>query len=145
MFGGVLLFCQVLVVAITSIFQFDVPAGMGIVVVMAALSYPVSLFVKTHERVFIGRERVSFANMTSVIGLLVTGALALLSYYMLAMTGEANSYQIMLDDFSRETGLSGMILIAGLSLLALALTWILAYIETGWFARRVLKGLSKAK
>ncbi|EJN00021.1 ABZJ_00895 family protein [Phyllobacterium sp. YR531] len=145
MFGGILLFCQVVVIIITSVLQFDVPAAMGIIVVMAALSTPIMLFVKKYERVFTQRERVSFSNMAAIVAVIVTGALAAVGFYLTSLTGEASPLQPMLDGFSRDTGLPALTLLAGFAVFTMILTWILAYIETGWFARRALKKVLKEK
>jgi hypothetical protein len=137
MYLGTYALCLVVIMVITAVFDFNVPSSMGIITVMAALSYPLQMFVRNERRVFSRSERLRFA---SGVGFATTALSVGLALLVLAFV--PNVLGDVLAGAKRQ-GFSAPVVIGGLAAFSFVLTWVVAYAMSGFMQRQVLKQLEK--
>jgi hypothetical protein len=141
-FSGIYLFCVVVAVAASIVFQFDLPPSMGIIVLVAALALPVQGFVKDHQRVFSAGERAVFATGVGLAVLVLNLGLGLAFLYGVdALLGGRNEFQAMIEGAARD-GVSMPMVLLIVAAGSFVLSWIITFFTAPFFARRGLKKLA---
>jgi hypothetical protein len=125
---------QALVVAITSIFQFDAGGAMGIIVMFIATQWPMSSFVKNNGRLPSKGERVRFATIGAIGGLLLSLAIV----YVLGLFFGGNVISALIAEAQSE-GISAPMVIGFVLLVGFIVGWLVIYFASGFSAKQALK------
>ncbi|CAM5506542.1 hypothetical protein MAUB1S_08460 [Mycolicibacterium aubagnense] len=144
LFGLMMLFCQVVVVVLTSFLQFETPAAMGIIVIMVSLAFVMQKFAMDTKRAPLSSERLSLAALGAIAAVVVTAALQAASAMLLNIAGEHDA----LKDVIRELTIgnaSPALTFAVLAALIFVLTFVIIYVSAGFLARGALKRLNARK
>ena len=128
---------SIALIVISSVFQFELPSAMGIVTLMASLAGIIPMFVAAEKRVMTTGERVRFATWVTIAVLLVT--LALVVAVSLAFGGVAALLELI-DTAKKE---ASPLIVAIVTAVTVALTWIVTYFYTGFHGRQTLKLIEK--
>jgi hypothetical protein len=134
-FAGVYILCSIVIFAITSVLNFEVPSSMGIVTLIASTAPVMQSFVKRENRMPLKSERVNFASLATAVSLLlsVIFVAALCAVYQLNPLDVLQALEIPLWA------------IAAMLLFAAGLSWVVIYFFSGFMAKQTMKQIEKAK
>ncbi|PLP59004.1 hypothetical protein CYK37_10895 [Mesorhizobium loti] len=144
LFGLMMLFCQVVVAALTTVLKFETPAAMGIIVIMASLAFVMQKFVTDNKRPLLSSERLSLATLGAIVAVVVTAALQALSALLLDIAGEHDALKEVIRELTVGNA-SPNLTFAVLAALVFVLTFVIIFASAGFLARGALKRLARAK
>ncbi len=144
LFGLMIIFCQIVVAVLTSILQFETPAAMGIIVIMASLAFVMQKFAADTRRAPLSSERLSLALLGAVAAVVVTAALQALSAMLLNIAGEHDALKDVIRELTVGSA-SPMLTTALLAVLIFVLTFVIIFFSAGFLARSALKRLDAKK
>jgi hypothetical protein len=129
---------QVLVIVITSIFEFDAGSAMGIIVMFVSTQWPMSVFVNQYSRMPTKGERARFAIYCAFAGLVLSLALI----YVLGLIFGQNVLSVLFAE-ARASGMSAPLVIGGILLIGFAVGWLVVYFASGFSAKQAIKIFEK--
>jgi hypothetical protein len=129
---------QAIVIAITTIFQFDAGGAMGIIVMFVATQWPMSMFVNKSSRVPTKGERVRFATLGTIGALLLSLAIV----YIIGFFVGDNLISALIADAQAE-GMSAPLVVGFVLLVGFVIGWLVVYFASGFSAKQAMKIFDK--
>jgi hypothetical protein len=131
-FLGANVLCNVAVLLITTVLNFEIPSSMGIIMLMVSVMPAVESFVKNESRVLSKSERVQFASLGTASYLALSAFFGVIAY--------------MFGAFSLQEILNEIPFLFLLLLIAIVVVvcWLVIYFGTGFMAKQSLKRLENS-
>jgi hypothetical protein len=127
-FCGLYLLYLVIVIAVTTLLNFEIPSAMGILAFIVALSTTVASFVKQSGRGLMTGEKLRFATGVSSSLLAMN---VILVFLQKLMGNGSDVFNALARELASE-GISMPVAIAGLAVFTFLLSWIVTYFLSGF-------------
>ncbi len=138
-FTGLFVLLTALAIAVPYIFNFDLPSATAIIVVMASAAAVGQNFARKEGRAMAKGERLRFANLGTLISMVLTlGTIFLSLFFLIGSFSPAVIAQSM-----GLTELPPLWLLALLQAVAALITWLVLYFGLGFFSKQMVKQMNK--
>ena len=132
--------CLAMILAITTVLRFEVPSSMGIISLMAAMSWPVQTYVMKTGQALTNGQRARFALWGTLISIALS--LAITGAVMYALSGTAQFDAFLSEIKSMWAELPA--LVVALPFITLGVSWLVLYFGSGFMGRMAVKQMKKA-